>query len=246
MYYKCFELSFLAFFLVAEEERWFMREKWPTYKQQRREGDHIIIFKINSKIFTNTKFNIAYVAALLRPFLQTDNFFCIPIFLLGENWSCQSRGICSKWFPKEYADILCIESSILYIKIILLSLDRLKYYRIEQISQNITRVLDNDEKNHDANTKRFCIMFLNFTPCLFRWKNMIYYFVICILSKRDICWKIKEIFSILVLESLYCQAHRILQGWILTEIKCHSTTIYFVLLVVFLRKQVELFKLWRT
>ena len=121
-----------------------------------------------------------------------------------------------------------------------------KYYRIEQISQNITWVLDNDEKNHDANTNRFCIMFLNFTPCLFRWKNMIYYFVMCILSKRDICWKIKEIFSILVLESLYCQAHRILQGWILTEIKCHSTTIYFVLLVVFLGKQVELFKLWRT
>ena len=106
--------------------------------------------------------------------------------------------------------------------------------------------MDNDEKNHDANTNRFCIMFLNFTPCLFRWKNMIYYFVMCILSKRDICWKIKEIFSMLVLESLYFQAHRILQSWILTEIKCHSTTIYFVLLVVFLGKQVELFKLWRT
>ena len=44
-----------------------------------------------------------------------------------------------------------------------------KYYRIEQISQNITWVLDNNEKNHDENTNRFCIMFLNFTPCLFRY-----------------------------------------------------------------------------
>ena len=93
MYYKCFEFSSCHFFLVAEEERWFMREKWPTYKQQRREGDHIIIFKINSKIFTNTKFNIAYVAAKKYPsmwrrscddFCKQTTFFCIPIFLLGK------------------------------------------------------------------------------------------------------------------------------------------------------------------
>ena len=31
-----------------------------------------------------------------------------------------------------------------------------KYYRREQISQKITRVLDNNEKNHDANTNRLC------------------------------------------------------------------------------------------
>lgn len=134
MYYKCFEFSSCHFFLVAEEERWFMREKWPTYKQQRREGDHIIIFKINSKIFTNTKFNIAYVAAKKYPsmwrrscddFCKQTTFFAFPFFSWGKLVVPKYRYL-FQMIPKRICrHFMHWVYSILYPKIILLSLDRL-------------------------------------------------------------------------------------------------------------------------